>query len=217
MDRGSGNLYPIYILYKIVVLASEPVGGRSRATDLPCFFYILYEMSNKHFFIFSYFKQNVSFGYSTSKISDEVPRDDEATITTVLWTGQLEKVFKLSAEEDPFLRCAKYSVQLNLYSRDIPMRGQPPISGCFLRMVTYLACKETCKERILRYCTLNSHEMVIEMSPEHRFYFTLNIEFQRATIYKTICIYKTIYICKIIYKTTCIYKTNIRLNILACS
>ena len=32
-----GNLYPIYILKKIVVLASEPVGGRSRATELPCF------------------------------------------------------------------------------------------------------------------------------------------------------------------------------------
>ena len=28
----------IYIyIYKIVVLASEPVGGRSRATELPCF------------------------------------------------------------------------------------------------------------------------------------------------------------------------------------
>ena len=39
VDRDSGNLYPIYI-YKIVVLASEPVGGRSRATELPCFSYI---------------------------------------------------------------------------------------------------------------------------------------------------------------------------------
>ena len=34
VDRGSGNLYPIYIK-KIVVLAAEPVGGRSRATELP--------------------------------------------------------------------------------------------------------------------------------------------------------------------------------------
>ena len=40
----SGNLYPINIyiyiyicIYKMVVLASEPVGGRSRATELPCF------------------------------------------------------------------------------------------------------------------------------------------------------------------------------------
>ena len=33
VDRDSGNLYQIY---KIVVLASEPVGGRSRATELPC-------------------------------------------------------------------------------------------------------------------------------------------------------------------------------------
>ena len=36
VDRDSGNLYPIYI-YKKLVLASEPVGGRSRATELPCF------------------------------------------------------------------------------------------------------------------------------------------------------------------------------------
>ena len=32
LDRDSGNLYPIN-----VVLASEPVGGRSRATELPCY------------------------------------------------------------------------------------------------------------------------------------------------------------------------------------
>ena len=32
VDRDSGNLCPIYI-QKIVLLASEPVGGRSRATD----------------------------------------------------------------------------------------------------------------------------------------------------------------------------------------
>ena len=36
VDRDSGNLYPIYIYKKNVVLASEPVGGRSRATELPC-------------------------------------------------------------------------------------------------------------------------------------------------------------------------------------
>ena len=36
VDRDSGNLYQIYIKQKIVVLASEPVGGRSRATELPC-------------------------------------------------------------------------------------------------------------------------------------------------------------------------------------
>ena len=35
VDRDSGNLYPIYIT-KIVVLVSEPVRGRSRATELPC-------------------------------------------------------------------------------------------------------------------------------------------------------------------------------------
>ena len=51
-----------------------------------------------------YFKQPVSWNYSTVKISDEVPRDDVATIETVYWTAQLEEVFKLSAKEDPFLR-----------------------------------------------------------------------------------------------------------------
>ena len=37
VDRDSGNLYPIYIYRtQIVVLVSEPVRGRSRATELPC-------------------------------------------------------------------------------------------------------------------------------------------------------------------------------------
>ena len=36
VDRDSGNLYPIYIT-KIVVLVSETVRRRSRATELPCF------------------------------------------------------------------------------------------------------------------------------------------------------------------------------------
>ena len=39
VDRDSGNLYPIYIITKIVVLVSEPVRGRSRATELPCLTY----------------------------------------------------------------------------------------------------------------------------------------------------------------------------------
>ena len=38
VDRDSGNLYPIYIKKQIVVLASEPVGGRSRVTELPCLY-----------------------------------------------------------------------------------------------------------------------------------------------------------------------------------
>ena len=38
VDRDSGNLYSIYIYKKqIVVLASEPVGGRYRVTELPCY------------------------------------------------------------------------------------------------------------------------------------------------------------------------------------
>ena len=42
VDRNNGNIYPIYTcIYKnIVALASEPVGGRSRETELPCFYYI---------------------------------------------------------------------------------------------------------------------------------------------------------------------------------
>ena len=41
VDWDSGNLYPIYgIKTKFVVLASEPVGGRSRATELPYYIYI---------------------------------------------------------------------------------------------------------------------------------------------------------------------------------
>ena len=35
VDRDSGNLYPIYMYIK-QKLASEPVGGRSRVTELPC-------------------------------------------------------------------------------------------------------------------------------------------------------------------------------------
>ena len=42
VDRDSGNLYPIYIyITKIVVLVSEPVRGRSRATELPCVTYFI--------------------------------------------------------------------------------------------------------------------------------------------------------------------------------
>ena len=36
VHRDNGNLYPIHRKTTIVVLASEPVGGRSRATELPC-------------------------------------------------------------------------------------------------------------------------------------------------------------------------------------
>ena len=40
VDMDSGNLYPIYIK-KNVALASEPVGGRSRTTELTCYIYML--------------------------------------------------------------------------------------------------------------------------------------------------------------------------------
>ena len=42
VDMDSGNLYPIYIyITKIGVLVFEPVRGRSWATDLPCFFFVV--------------------------------------------------------------------------------------------------------------------------------------------------------------------------------
>ena len=47
VDRDSGNLYPIYIyITKIVVLVSEPVRGRSRATELPCLMYGTFDISH---------------------------------------------------------------------------------------------------------------------------------------------------------------------------
>ena len=36
-EIGTVEIYIQYINKKIVVLASDPVGGRSRATELPCF------------------------------------------------------------------------------------------------------------------------------------------------------------------------------------
>jgi len=47
----------------------------------------------------------VSENYSTIKISDEVPRDDNVTIDVVSFSRELEEVFKLNAREDPVLRC----------------------------------------------------------------------------------------------------------------
>ena len=41
VDWDSGHLYPIY-LYTNWGVASEPVGGRSRATELPCLYIYIY-------------------------------------------------------------------------------------------------------------------------------------------------------------------------------
>ena len=51
VDRDNGNLCPIYIyiytcITQIVVLVSEPVRGRSRATELPCYDVCLAEYLN---------------------------------------------------------------------------------------------------------------------------------------------------------------------------
>ena len=42
--------------------------------------------------------------YSVVKISDEVPRDDNATVNTVVYTSGLDEVFRNNSKEDPLLR-----------------------------------------------------------------------------------------------------------------
>lgn len=64
-----------------------------------------------------YFKQNVSSRWSTVKISDEVPRNSTATIDTVVYTSQLEDVFKQNFIEDRYLR---YDVVFSQGLPDIP-------------------------------------------------------------------------------------------------
>ncbi|KAI8499268.1 hypothetical protein Bbelb_230320 [Branchiostoma belcheri] len=52
----------------------------------------------------TYFKQHVNKSYSVVKISDEVPRDDNATVNTVVYTSGLDEVFKNNSKEDELLR-----------------------------------------------------------------------------------------------------------------
>ncbi|CAH1252963.1 CACNA2D2 [Branchiostoma lanceolatum] len=52
----------------------------------------------------TYFKQHVNTSYSVVKISDEVPRDDNATVNTVVSTSGLDEVFRNNSKEDPLLR-----------------------------------------------------------------------------------------------------------------
>ncbi len=51
-----------------------------------------------------YFKQKVSISESIVKISDEIPRNDRATINTVVFTKKLDEVFKSNREKDKSLR-----------------------------------------------------------------------------------------------------------------
>lgn len=51
-----------------------------------------------------YYKQNVSQEFSTIKIADEVPREEEMTVDTVNFTAKLEDTFKENAGNDEFLR-----------------------------------------------------------------------------------------------------------------
>ncbi|KAL3869469.1 hypothetical protein ACJMK2_042147 [Sinanodonta woodiana] len=51
-----------------------------------------------------YFKQPVSWNYSTIKIPDDVPRGDPSTIETVYFTAGLNELFKQNQKEDPLLR-----------------------------------------------------------------------------------------------------------------
>ena len=67
VDRDSGNLYISNIYQtKIVVLASEPVGGRSRATEFPCLILISISKIIEHFVTCQKFccgSQNGSISY----------------------------------------------------------------------------------------------------------------------------------------------------------
>lgn len=51
-----------------------------------------------------YFKQKVSFDESIIKISDEIPRNYKDTINTVVYTKELEEIFKSNAKNDQGLR-----------------------------------------------------------------------------------------------------------------
>ncbi|XP_002735490.2 VWFA and cache domain-containing protein 1-like [Saccoglossus kowalevskii] len=51
-----------------------------------------------------YFKQKISSESSVVKISDEVPRDSNVTINTVMYTYGLDEVFKQNNLKDPLLR-----------------------------------------------------------------------------------------------------------------
>jgi len=51
-----------------------------------------------------YFKQKVSFEESIVKISDEIPRNLPQTINTVVYTKELDKVFRENMREDKSLR-----------------------------------------------------------------------------------------------------------------
>lgn len=42
--------------------------------------------------------------FSTIKIADEVPREEEMTVDTVNFTAKLEDTFKANAGNDEFLR-----------------------------------------------------------------------------------------------------------------
>lgn len=53
---------------------------------------------------FRYFKQKVSFDESIVKISDEIPRNYQDTINTVVYTKELDEVFKNNVKMDPSLR-----------------------------------------------------------------------------------------------------------------
>ena len=61
-------------------------------------------------FITRYYKQNVSQEFSTIKIADEVPREEEMTVDTVNFTAKLEDTFKENAKNDDFLRWHIYTL-----------------------------------------------------------------------------------------------------------
>lgn len=54
---------------------------------------------------YSYFKQEVNHDYSTVKIPDQVPRDDESIIDAVYYSVDLDGVFRQNRKSDQLIRC----------------------------------------------------------------------------------------------------------------
>lgn len=73
-----------------------------KASNLPVNFSLTKIISIS--FFKRYFKQKVSFRESIVKISDEIPRNYKDTINTVVYTKELENVFKENARHDKSLR-----------------------------------------------------------------------------------------------------------------
>ncbi|GAU99492.1 hypothetical protein RvY_10486 [Ramazzottius varieornatus] len=62
----------------------------------------------------TYFKQEVNHDYSTVKIPDQVPRDDEAVLDAVYYTVELDGVFRQNRKSDQHIRWQYFGTNLGL-------------------------------------------------------------------------------------------------------